>query len=101
VTGLTCSFVYSMGLQPADITHNNGCVTLPQDALGSLKHVSFDTNRLYQFISPHSIPNAIQWTKAPIKQVTITSLSLPIYSTLVFTYVTEYDRRPQSDTQTE
>ena len=31
----------------------------------------------------------------------ITSFSLPLYSTLTFTHVIEYDRRPHNDTQTE
>jgi hypothetical protein len=78
-----------------DLCHKN--VGPPQFA----KHVPFNTNHLYQFITPHSTLNATQLTKAPTKQVTITPLSLPIYSTLKFTYVTKYDRRPHSDTQTE
>src|SRR5215510_10318630 len=68
--------------------------------LGSLKHVPFDANYLYQFITPHSTLNATQLTKAPTKHFKI-PLSLPIYSTLKFTYVTEYDRRPHSNTQSE
>jgi hypothetical protein len=38
---------------------------------------------------------------AATQHVTITSLSLPIYSTLKYTYVTEYDRRSHSDAHTE
>jgi recombinational DNA repair protein RecT len=71
------------------------------DALGSLKHVSFYINHLYQFITSDSVLNATQMTKAATKYVKITSLSLRIYSTLKFTYVIEYDRTPHSDTQTE
>ena len=71
------------------------------DALGSLKHVSFDINHLYQFITPDSILNATQISKAATKRVKITLFPLPIYSSLKFTYVIEYDRRPHSDTQTE
>jgi hypothetical protein len=58
-------------------------------------------HHLYQFITPHSTLNVTQLTKPPTKQVTITSHSLPIYSTLKCTYVTKYYRRPHSDTQTE
>jgi hypothetical protein len=71
------------------------------DALGSLKHVSFDINHFYKFITPHSILNATQKTKAATKHVKITSFPLPIYSTLKFAYVIKYDRWPHSDTQTE
>jgi hypothetical protein len=45
--------------------------------------------------------NAIQVTQAATKHVKITSFPLPIYSSLKFTYVIEYDRRSHSDTQTE
>jgi hypothetical protein len=45
-----------------------------------------------------SIPNATQMIKAAAKHVKITSFPLPIYSTLKFTYVIKYDRRPHSDT---
>jgi len=48
-----------------------------------------------------SILNETQLTNAATKHVKITSFSLRIYSTLKFTYVIEYDRRPQTDTQTE
>src|SRR5215510_15432507 len=71
------------------------------DGLDSLKHLPFDTNHLYQFITPHSTLNATQLTKPPTQHINITSLSLPIYSTLKFTYVTEYDRGIHSDTQRE
>jgi hypothetical protein len=37
-------------------------------------------------------------TKAATKHVKITSFPLPTYSTLTFTYVIKYDRRPHSDT---
>jgi hypothetical protein len=71
VAGLTCSFVHSMGLQMAGVIHNNlasntnhllffhvRTATQPTithvslchkkfDALGSLKHVSFDINHMY------------------------------------------------------
>jgi hypothetical protein len=79
-----------MGLQLAVITHNSKAgqahnlifYMLPPnkptitvwtfgmkrlDALGSLKHVPFDTNRLYQFITPHSILTAAQLTKGSNK----------------------------------
>jgi ABC-type transport system involved in Fe-S cluster assembly fused permease/ATPase subunit len=69
-------------------------------ALSSLKHVSFDINHLY-VKTRHSTLNAIQLKNVQTKHVKIISTSLPIYSTLQFTYVIEYDRRPHSDTQTE
>jgi hypothetical protein len=67
-----------------DSTHNNGCGPL-----------------ILKRWTPHSTLSATQLTQAPTKHVTITSLSLPIYSTLKFTYFTGHDRRPHSDTQTE
>jgi len=51
--------------------------------------------------TPYSILNATQMTKAATKPVKMTSLPLPIYCTLKFTYVIKYDHRPHSDTQTE
>jgi hypothetical protein len=63
------------------------------------KHVPFNTNHLYQSITPHSTLNATQLTKTEIKHVKITPFSLPI--TLKFTFVSEYDHRPHRDTQTE
>ena len=69
------------------------------DTLGSLKHVSFDINHLDQLITPDYILNATQMTKAATKHVKTTSFPLPIYSTLKFTYVIKYDRRPHSDTE--
>jgi hypothetical protein len=112
-----------MGLQPAGTIHNNtvgdvhhllffhiqprthnkcGPFAIKRsDTLTSLKHMPFNTNHLYQFITPHSTLNATQLTKPPTKHVKITPFSLPIYSTLKFRYVIEYDRRPHSDTQRE
>jgi len=52
-------------------------------------------------MTPDSILNATQITKAATTHVKITPFPLPIYSTLKFTYVIKYDRRPHSDTQTE
>jgi hypothetical protein len=117
VTGLMCSFVYGMSVQPAVTIHNNlAGETRPflsfhmrlanqptkaiksLDPLGSLKHMPFNTSHLYQFITPHSTINATQLTKAPTKRVTISSLSLPIYSTLKVTFVTEHDCRSHSET---
>jgi len=40
-------------------------------------------------------------TKAANKRVKMPSFPLRIYSTLKFTYVIEYDRRPHSDKQNE
>ena len=71
------------------------------DALGSLKHVSFDINYLYYFITTDSILNATQMTKATNKRVKITPWPLRIHSTLKFTYVIQYDRRPHSIKQNE
>jgi len=42
--------------------------------------------------------NATQQTKVAPKHVKITSFFLRKYSTLRFTYVTEYNRRPHTDT---
>jgi hypothetical protein len=42
------------------------------DVLGSLKHLSFDIYRLYQFITSNSILNATQNTKAATKCMKIT-----------------------------
>jgi hypothetical protein len=80
VTGLTSSFVYGRGIQPTGIINNNFAsdahhllifpranrptfAIIMSDGPGSLKHVSFDTNHLYQFITPRSILNATQLTK--------------------------------------
>jgi hypothetical protein len=109
VTGSMRSLVYGMSLYllflhvwPANPQRRVCTFAIKGlDTLDSLKHVLFDTNRLYQFITPHSTLNATQLTKPPTKHVKITSFSLPIYSTLKFTYVIEYDRRPHNDTQTE
>jgi hypothetical protein len=119
VTGLTSSFVYCIDLQPTGIIHVNLAgvahhliifhvepanqptitgVDLCHKKVGSLKHVPFNTNQLFQFITPYSTLNATQLSKGKTKLVTITSLSLPMNSTLKLTYVTEYDRRPHSDT---
>lgn len=84
VAGLTCSFVYGMGLQPDGIIHynlasdahhllfshvrptNQSTITVCTyaikrlDALGSLTHVSPDINNLHHFITRNSILNATQ-----------------------------------------
>jgi hypothetical protein len=79
--------------------------TKRSEALGSLKHKSFDINDLYQFTTPYSTLNATQLTMPATKHVQKTPFSQPIYSTLIFTHVTdpetEYDRRNHSDTLTE
>jgi hypothetical protein len=91
VAGLTCSFVYGTGLQPAGKIHNNLAgdahlllffhvrpanqptvtgVDLCHEKVGrpcSLKHVSFDLNHLYQFIKTNTILNATQLTQAATK----------------------------------
>jgi hypothetical protein len=83
-------FVYAIGLQPAVITHNSSAGNahkliislLPSnqpaitvwtfimkrlDPFSLLKHMPFDTNRLYHFITSHSILTAEQLTKGSNK----------------------------------
>jgi hypothetical protein len=83
-------FVHTIGLQPAVITHNSSAGnahnliisllhpnqptikvwtfgTKRLGPLSSLKHVPFDTNRLYQFITSHSILTATQLTEGSNK----------------------------------
>jgi hypothetical protein len=116
LTGLTRSFDYGINLQPEGVIHNNFASTNNTDfstcdprtsqqlrlwtltiqrldALGSLKHVSFDSNHLCQFIT-------LETTKTATKHVKI-SFCIRIHSTLTFTHVNEYDRRICNDTQTE
>ena len=119
MAGLTRSYVYCMGLQPASVIHNN----LAGDAHHLLFHVQ-STNqptitsvelchkkaghpwftetrviRSQQF--GDSTLNATQETKAARKHVKTTSFFLRKYRTLKFTYVIEYNRRPHSDKQPE
>ena len=122
--GLTCSFVYGVGLQPAGDIHN--------DLDGDAHHLLFShvrpTNqptkkrvylsykmfgrpwfietcviRYQTFVSVHKAYLYSEWykIKAATKHMQITAFSLRIYSTLKFTDVIEYDSRPHNNTQTE
>jgi hypothetical protein len=119
-----CSFFYGIAHQPAGITHNNSAgdpyhlliFHVPPSNKPTITDVDlchkkfgrpwFTETRAIRYQPSVSVHNASfhsqrRTTWPPTKHVKITSFSLPIYSTLKFTYVIEYDRRPQSDTQTE
>jgi len=119
VTSLTCSFVYGLGLQQAGIIHNNLAAyahhflffhvrSANQPKKTGVKHCHkmvgrpwFSETRViwYQpFVSDHN-ERLHSECHTIDKGVKITSFSLPIYSTLKFTYVTAYDRRPHSETE--
>jgi hypothetical protein len=127
VTGLTCSFVYGMGVQHAVIIHNN----LAGDTHPSLffhmrpaneptqtgadhnhknvgrpwftKHVLFDTNHS---VSVHNAPfhSQCHTTHKRTNKTCHNHITYPInihYLTLQFPYVTEHDRSPHTDTHTQ
>ena len=64
-----------------------------------LKHVSFDINHLYQFVTPTSTPNSTKHKGD--NKTRVTPFSLRIYSTLKFTDGIKCDGRSHKNTQAE
>ena len=118
VTGLTRSFVYGLGLQPAGVMHNNLAAyahhflffhvrPANQPKKTGVKHWHKKVGRPWftetrviwfqPFVPDHN--DRLHSECYTIDKGVKISFSLWIYSTLKFTYVTAYDRRSYTETE--
>jgi hypothetical protein len=123
MAGLTSSFVYGMGLQPAGIIHSNLAsdthilifkmrlanqlkitgVDLCLKKFGRIRFTETHAIRYQPSVSVHNakFPSQCHTTHKGSNKIYYNNITLPTNIRYLKTHVNEYNRRPQKDAQTE